>query len=127
MQIIVSEMSAASDFEDAKARAARVFQSFEAQVQMAEKQAISGEMAALSAQMAELARGNTILKKAVQIQNARMHELADKDTQLASLQQALVQHQEKIRILELSNYSLSLHLRQAGSAPMPQHRHPDVF
>mmetsp|Transcript_34111 Transcript_34111/g.96671 ORF Transcript_34111/g.96671 Transcript_34111/m.96671 type:complete len:312 (-) Transcript_34111:132-1067(-) len=127
VQVVVSEMSSATDMDDAQARAARVLQSFEAQVQSAERQAASKELAALHAQVAELARGNTILKKAVQIQNTRMQDLADKEAQLAALQQALAQQQEKIRVLELSNYSLNMHLRQAASNPMPQHRHPDVF
>ena len=127
VQAVVSEMASARDMEDAQARAARVLQSFESQVQAAERRAVSKEVAALHAQVAELARGNTILKKAVQIQNTRMQDVTDKDAQLVALQQALAQQQEKIRILELSNYSLNMHLRQAESNPMPQHRHPDVF
>jgi len=123
----VSEMAAASDMSDARARAAHVLQQFERQIQGQQKQSLSKELATLNAHVAELTRGNTILKKAVQIQNARLQEVADKDDQLAALQQTLGQYQERIRSLEISNYSLSLHLRQAGSNPMPQHRHPDVF
>ena len=128
MDLVVAEMSSATDLSDAKARAARVLQSFEAQVQAVQRQSADKDAKeAAASQVAELLRDNAILKKAVQIQNSRMQEVAEKETQLSALQQLLAQHQEKIRALELSNYSLTLHLRQAESSPMPQHRNPDVF
>mmetsp|Transcript_46180 Transcript_46180/g.117916 ORF Transcript_46180/g.117916 Transcript_46180/m.117916 type:complete len:287 (-) Transcript_46180:178-1038(-) len=124
---VVAEMAAASDMDDARLRAAKVLQTFEQQVQKSTKEAAKGEQAALTGQLAELQRDNGILKRAVQIQNARMQELAEKDQEVTRLQQMLQQYQEKVTALELSNYSLTLHLRQAESAPMPLHRHPDVF
>jgi 3-oxoacyl-[acyl-carrier-protein] synthase III len=129
-------MSSAANLEDARARAARVLQSFELQVQAAERQSqaaannkggSAGDQQRSSQQVADLLRDNAILKKAVQIQNSRMQEVSEKEAQLASMQQLLTQHQEKIRMLEMSNYSLTLHLRQAESGPMRQHRNPDVF
>jgi uncharacterized protein YggE len=120
-------MAAATDMDDARVRAAKVLQTFEHQVQKTTSEAVKSEHATLSAQVTELLRDNGILKRAVQIQNSRMQELAEKDEQMVRLQQTLQQYQEKCRVLELNNYSLSLHLRQAESSPMPQHRHPDVF
>mmetsp|Transcript_37369 Transcript_37369/g.66917 ORF Transcript_37369/g.66917 Transcript_37369/m.66917 type:complete len:273 (-) Transcript_37369:22-840(-) len=127
INIVVSEMAAATDMDDARVRAAKVLQTFEHQVQKTTNEAVKSEHATLSAQVTELLRDNGILKRAVQIQNSRMQELAEKDEQMVRLQQTLQQYQEKCRVLELNNYSLSLHLRQAESSPMPQHRHPDVF
>ena len=35
--------------------------------------------------------------------------------------------QAKVHSLEMSNYSLSMHLRQATGTPRPDRSHPDVF
>ena len=53
-----------------------------------------------------------------------------KDAELASLRAALAQYEQKIRTLELSNYSLSMHLRQAtetGRGFDSGQRPPDVY
>lgn len=39
-----------------------------------------------------------------------------KDAELAALRSALQQYEQKIKALELTNYSLSMHLRQATEA-----------
>jgi hypothetical protein len=55
---------------------------------------------------------------------------AAKDAELASLRAALAQYEQKVRTLELSNYSLSMHLRQAtetGRGFDSGQRPPDVY
>ncbi len=54
-----------------------------------------------------------------------------RDAEVAALRGALAQYEARIRALELSNYSLGLHLRQATGAaagPDPLNRRPpDVY
>jgi len=78
--------------------------------------------------MAQLAKENALLKRAVAIQHARMTAAAEKETQLGQLQAMLGQYQERVRALEMSNYSLSLHLKQAtGGHSAAMDGAPDIF
>mmetsp|Transcript_56838 Transcript_56838/g.179777 ORF Transcript_56838/g.179777 Transcript_56838/m.179777 type:complete len:83 (+) Transcript_56838:725-973(+) len=63
----------------------------------------------------ELVKDNTILKRAVNIQNARQQEIVGKEQELQLLRQQLNHYQEQLRHLEMSNYTLSVHLRQTQS------------
>lgn len=57
------------------------------------------------------------------------HLCSNTHVQIASLRQMLTQYQEKLHALEMSNYSLALHLKRAtdeSNAGMHAHRHPDV-
>ena len=63
--------------------------------------------------MEHMMKENTLLKRAVAIQHARMTAATEKDQQISQLQSMLGQYQERVRALELSNYSLSLHLKHA--------------
>jgi hypothetical protein len=80
------------------------------------------------ARVEEVTRENTILKRAVQIQNAKLQEAAAKDEEVAGLKQMLAQYQERLRQMELSNYSLALHLQKAtNDRSQTPNRPPDVF
>ena len=53
-----------------------------------------------------------------------------KDAELAALRSALQQYEQKVKALELTNYSLSMHLRQATEANQSFHlgqQPPDVY
>ena len=52
-----------------------------------------------------------------------------KDSELAALRSALQQYEQKVKALELTNYSLSMHLRQATEAHSFSlgQRPPDVY
>jgi hypothetical protein len=125
VETLVGEMAQATDIPDARGRAAKLLHSFE--------HFVSSRVAAappqLAARLEESQRENAILKRAVQIQNARMQESAARDHELASLKTAVVQYQERLRHLELSNYSLALHLQKAtGDAAVARgHNPPDVY
>jgi len=125
---LVQEMAAAKDMADAKTRATKVLHSFEQFVSERVKKNGGGE-AAQQSRLEEALRENVILKRAVQIQNARMQEAGQKEAELAGLRQMVNQYQERLRALELSNYSLALHLQKAtDSAAVPTSNHrPDVF
>jgi hypothetical protein len=121
---LVGEMAAASSIPDARGRAAKLLHAFERFVQDRGAGGRGG-----GPRLEEALRENAILKRAVQIQNARMQEAGAKEQELAALKQAVAQYQERLRHLELSNYSLALHLQKAtGDAPVaPGHRPPDVY
>jgi hypothetical protein len=128
VETVVLEMAAARDMGDARARASNVLQAFEQFVSSRVRAGAGGGGA--DPKLEEALRENHILKRAVQIQNARMQEtLQAKEKEVAQLQQALAQHREKLHAAELSNYSLALHLQQAThSTSLGQgHRPPDVF
>jgi pyruvate/2-oxoglutarate dehydrogenase complex dihydrolipoamide acyltransferase (E2) component len=78
VEVVVREMSAASDLADASSRASRVLRAFE-QAAVSHAQSAGGsdsaEVPRLRSQLAEAQRENQLLKRAVAIQNARMQEL----------------------------------------------------
>lgn len=120
VDFLVGEMASARDMSDARGRAALVLQRFEAFVQRRVKLD--------EAKKVELAKENAILKKAVQIQNAKLQEKATVEAENQQLKQLLAQYQEQVRSLEVNNYSLTLHLQKAtATSHLPSQRHPDVF
>ena len=136
VDLVVQQMGAAADLADAKRRASSVLQAFE---QAALVHARGGEVEALRSQLAEALRENGLLKRAVAIQNVRMQELAvggsgGGGSEVAQLRQALQEMSAKCHALEVQNYSLALHLRQAtdardpaAAAGTPHFKNPDVF
>jgi hypothetical protein len=130
VETIVQEMAAARDMGDARSRASSVLQAFEQFVSGRVRAGGGGGGGGSESKLEEALRENHILKRAVQIQNARMQEaLQAKEKEVATLQQALAQHREKLHAAELSNYSLALHLQQATNSTSLGHgrRPPDVF
>uniref|UniRef100_A0A7N2LPI0 Uncharacterized protein n=2 Tax=Quercus TaxID=3511 RepID=A0A7N2LPI0_QUELO len=82
----------------------------------------------LKEQIEAFMRENSILKRAVAIQHERQKEYEDKNRELQHLKQLLSQYQEQLRALEVNNYALSMHLKQAQqSSSIPGRFHPDVF
>lgn len=131
--LLVSEMSAARDMDDARKRGAGVLQAFEqfvgTKIKAEARKDSSSDGAALQARLTEALRENHILKKAVQIQNTKLHEAAvSREQEVAALKQSVAQYQERLRTLEMNNYSLALHLQKATSAGvLSNQRPPDVF
>lgn len=73
-------------------------------------------------------RENTILKRAVAIQNSKLNDKAGQEAELQQLRQAVSQYQERTQALEMSNYALTLHLQKATSgSALPHQRNPDIF
>lgn len=105
VELVVHEMAAAASMDDARARGARVLGEFEAEVrQRVESGAAAAcrENAALKEHVAALSKDNHILKRAVQIQNARQQEAEEKMKELAATRQMVQQYQEQLRTLEVS-------------------------
>lgn len=131
IELFVQEMAAAKDLTDARRRTSALLQGFEHTVRSRADGEVSHtrhELNEMKAKLDDLVKENQILKRAVQIQNARMQDVVAKEQELSQLKLLLAQYQEQVRTLELSNYSLALHLQKATSAdPIRGQRPPDVF
>lgn len=132
VELFVSEMSSASDVADARVRASRALEAFEksicAHVSAEAVQNVQQENAMLKEQVQGLLQENGILKRAVSIQHERQKEYEAKSQEVQQLKQLLSQCQEHIRTLEVNNYALAMHLKQAQqNNTIPGHFNPDVF
>ncbi|KAI3463422.1 hypothetical protein Pfo_020085 [Paulownia fortunei] len=132
VDLVVKEMMNATSIDDARSRAARVLESLAKSISaQASAQAAEGfqkENVMLKEQTEALLRDNTILKRAVAIQHERQKEYDERNQEVLQLKQLLAQYQEQLRTLEVHNYALTLHLRQAQqSNSIPGRFHPDVF
>ncbi|CAK9324541.1 unnamed protein product [Citrullus colocynthis] len=132
IDLFVVEMMNATTVADAKTRAARALEALEnsisARAGVDAAQNFHKENMQLKEQIEVLLRENTILKRAVAIQHERQKEFEDKNLELQHLKQLVAQYQEQLRTLEINNYALTMHLKQAQqSSSMPGRFHPDVF
>ncbi|PKA59183.1 hypothetical protein AXF42_Ash001276 [Apostasia shenzhenica] len=132
VDLFVNEMLNASDVEDARGRASRALDALEksiiARLNAEAFQNFQKESTVLKEQVEVLLRENTTLKRAVAIQHERQKDYNEKNQELHHLKQLVSQYQEQLSKLEVSNYALAMHLRQAqqGSS-IPGRFHPDVF
>ncbi|KAJ4845511.1 hypothetical protein Tsubulata_013033 [Turnera subulata] len=132
VDLFVREMMGATSVDDAKARASRVLEVLEKSIssRAAEEsaQSFEKENMMLKEKIEVLIRENSILKRAVAIQHERQKDFEDKNRELEHLKQLVAQYQEQLRTLEVNNYALSMHLRQAQqSSTLPGRFNPDVF
>jgi hypothetical protein len=82
----------------------------------------------LKEQLAIYLRENAVLKRAVAIQHERQKEFDERTQEVHSLKQLVLQYQEQIKTLEINNYALRVHLKQAQqNNSMPGRFPPDVF
>ncbi|KAL6221291.1 hypothetical protein ACLB2K_009042 [Fragaria x ananassa] len=132
VELFVREMMSASNMEDAKARASRVLEVLEKSIcsraSTEAAQSFHQENMMLKEQMEALIQENTILKRAVSTQHERQKECEDRGQELQHLKQLVARYQEQLRTLEVNNYALTMHLKQAQqSSSIPGRFHPDVF
>ncbi|XP_061350752.1 uncharacterized protein LOC133295883 isoform X3 [Gastrolobium bilobum] len=132
VELFVKEMMNSSNMDDAKARASRVLEVLEKSI--CERASAETEMnfhqenMMLKEQVEALIQENIILKRAVCIQNERLKESEDRKEESKHLKQLVSQYQERLRTLEVNNYALTMHLKQAEqSSSIPGRFHPDVF
>lgn len=82
----------------------------------------------LKEQMTAVLSQNAVLKRAVAIQHERQKEFDERSHEVQGLKQLVLQYQEQLRTLEINNYALQMHLKQAQqSSSMPGRYNPDVF
>ncbi|GBG66841.1 hypothetical protein CBR_g70719 [Chara braunii] len=129
VEVIVREMYAATNIQDARSRVARILEGFERLVrERGGAAALEKENASLKEHIQALLKDNTILKRAVATLHHRQQEHEERAVEVQQLKQLIAQYQEQLRALEISNYTLSMHLRKAQEHnAMPGRFHPDVF
>ncbi|KAJ9141010.1 hypothetical protein P3X46_031595 [Hevea brasiliensis] len=132
VELFVREMTSASNMDDARARASRALEVLEksvcAHAGAEAAKSFKQENMMLKEQVQALIQENAILKRAVSIQHERQKEFGDRNQELQHLKQLVSQYQEQLRALELNNYALTMHLKQAQqSNSIPGRFHPDVF
>ncbi|KAG5226073.1 Immunoglobulin A1 protease [Salix suchowensis] len=132
VELFVREMMSASNIDDARARASRALEVLEKSIcARAGAEAVKSfhqEHMILKEQVQALIQENTILKRAVSIQHERQKEYEERNQELQQLKQLVSQYQDQLRTLEVNNYALTLHLKQAQqSSSIPGRFHPDVF
>eukprot|EP00262_Sarcandra_glabra_P020774 TRINITY_DN842_c0_g1_i4.p1 TRINITY_DN842_c0_g1~~TRINITY_DN842_c0_g1_i4.p1 ORF type:complete len:269 (-),score=54.92 TRINITY_DN842_c0_g1_i4:72-878(-) len=128
VDIFVQEMTNASDLDDARGRATKILEAFERSVIAHSRVSEEQQMALLKEQLQSLSRDNQILKRAVTIQYERNLEQGEKMREIQQLKHVISQYQEQVRTLELSNYTLNLHLQRAqGGSSISGHFQPDIF
>ncbi|KAL4589089.1 hypothetical protein LXL04_001991 [Taraxacum kok-saghyz] len=132
VELFVTEMTSATSIDDARLRAMRVLETLEKSIteraagEAAE--ALHKESVVLKEQIEVVLRENAILKRAVAIQHERQKEYDERGQEVQQLKQLLSQYQEQLRTLEVNNYALTMHLRQAqDSNSIPGRFHPDIF
>ncbi|KAI3701507.1 hypothetical protein L6452_26640 [Arctium lappa] len=131
VDLFVREMLSASNMDDARTRASRALELLEKSIRervTTEARGLQQENLMMKEHLQSLIQENSVLKRAVAIQHERQKEFEDKGQELHNLKQMVSQYQEQLRTLEVNNYSLTMHLKQAqqGSS-IPGHFHPDVF
>jgi len=132
VELFVREMTNASDIDDARARASRALEALEKSiVERAGAEATQNlhkENMMLKEQLTVVLRENAVLKRAVAIQHERQKEFDERSHEVQSLKQLVLQYQEQVRTLEINNYALTMHLKQAQqSSSIPGRFNPDVF
>ncbi|XP_008795848.1 uncharacterized protein LOC103711481 [Phoenix dactylifera] len=133
VELLVREMMNATDMDDARARTSRVLEVLEKSIisRAAGAEAMQRfhkENMMLKEQVEVLLRESAILKRAVAIQHERQKEHDERSQEVQHLKQLVSQCQEQLRTLEVNNYALTMHLRQAQqSSSIPGRFHPDVF
>ncbi|KAJ6408085.1 hypothetical protein OIU84_011399 [Salix udensis] len=132
VELFVREMTSASNIDDARARASRALEALEKSIctraGAETAKSFNQENMMLKEQMQILIQENSILKRAVSIQHERQKEFEESSQELQQLKQLVSQYQDQLRTLEVNNYALTLHLKQAQqSSSMPGRFHPDVF
>ncbi|TVU08287.1 hypothetical protein EJB05_41687 [Eragrostis curvula] len=132
VELFVREMTNASDIDDARARASRALEALEKSIlERAGAEATQNlhkENMMLKEQLTIVLRENAVLKRAVAIQHERQKEFDERSQEVQSLKQLVLQYQEQVRTLEINNYALTMHLKQAQqNSSIPGRYNPDVF
>ncbi|KAK6151731.1 hypothetical protein DH2020_014366 [Rehmannia glutinosa] len=132
VELLVREVLSAPNVEDAKARLSRALEALEksicANATAETAKSFQEENIMLKQQLEALLQENAILKRAVSIQHERQKEFEEMGQELHQLKQLVSQYQEQLRTLEVNNYALAMHLKQAQqNNSFPGRFHPDVF
>ncbi|RCV22220.1 hypothetical protein SETIT_4G203600v2 [Setaria italica] len=130
-ELIVKEMSSASDLVDAKNRSLKILKLMEksaARVSPDEKGKVHKEHKIVKQMLGALLHQNGVLKRAFLIQHNRLKEYQEMVQERSQFNQIIEKYQKQIKALEEKNYALSFHLQQANQCSNTyRHRNPDIF
>ncbi|CAL5039585.1 unnamed protein product [Urochloa decumbens] len=130
-ELIVKEMSSASDMVDAKNRACKILKLLEesvARVSPDEKGKVHKEHKIVKQMLGALLHQNGVLKRAFLIQYNRLKEYQEMVQERSQFNQIVEKYQKQIKSLEEKNYALSFHLQQANQCSNTyRHHNPDIF
>jgi hypothetical protein len=126
---LIKKLMASKSVDDAMVCTTGVLEDFERSICARVEAHLKEEIVLLKEQAERLAEENTILKRGVVIQHERLKEYENKDGELQHVKNLVVpQLREKLRTMEINNYALSMHLKQAlHNSPFPGDFHPHVF
>lgn len=132
IDFFVREMMVATSVDDARARAARMLEVLEKSISERARaeatDALQKENLMLKEQIEALIKEKNSFRNAFRIQHERFADYEVKNQELQNLKQLVSQYQEQIRTLEVNNYALAMHLKQAQQGnPFPGRFPPDVF
>lgn len=129
----LKEFYASREHPEVQMRISRLLEAFETAVIEKYKNE-SEEMLAIKTEFEKLKKANGILSKAVAVQHSRLqeasqreHEFAAKDQEMQNMKEMLANYQERLRMLEMNNYSLRVHLQRATGPSGPEGGPPDVY
>jgi len=130
-ELIVKEMSSASDLVDAKNRAFKILKILEnsaARASPDEKHKVNKEHKIVKQMLGALLHQNGVLKRAFLIQHNRLKESQEMVEERSQFNQILENYQKQIKALEEKNYALSFHLQQVNQCSNTYgYRNPDVY
>jgi len=130
-ELIVKEMSSASDLVDAKNRAFKILKILEnsaARASPDEKHKVNKEHKIVKQMLGALLHQNGVLKRAFLIQHNRLKEYQEMVEERSQFNQILQNYQKQIKALEEKNYALSFHLQQVNQCSNTYgYRNPDVY
>jgi len=130
-ELIVKEMSSASDLVDAKNRAFKILKILEnsaARASPDEKHKVNKEHKIVKQMLGALLHQNGVLKRAFLIQHNRLKEYQEMVEERSQFNQILENYQKQIKALEEKNYALSFHLQQVNQCSNTYgYRNPDVY
>ncbi|KAI3761508.1 hypothetical protein L1987_51926 [Smallanthus sonchifolius] len=117
VELFVTEMMNATSVDDARSRAMSMLESLEKSIKERSggeaAQSLHKENMVLKEQIEVVLRENTILKRAIAIQHERQKDYNDSTREVQHLKQLLSMHQEQLMTLQVNNYALTMHLKQA--------------
>eukprot|EP00210_Caulerpa_lentillifera_P005691 g5443.t1 len=125
MAPFLQELTQAKDLEDVKLRLSRLLAAYEEAVIENFKQN-SDEIKSVKKEFEVLKKNNTILAQAVALQHEKLKSKSMKNEEIEKLKETVVQYEERVRNLELANYTLTMHLQQAVGHNYRDQGPPDV-
>ncbi|KAK9678226.1 hypothetical protein RND81_11G197500 [Saponaria officinalis] len=124
VDLFVKEMSNATSLDNAKTRVAMVLAA-------RDKEKSESTNQPLTEQNVKLSQENAVLKRLVVAQHERIKGLEETKKEMEKLSGMLTQCREELRLSEMNNYALKVHISQAqfGCSSMINHTNfpPDVY